>query len=271
MARHSGVDDPGQKEIKMDGIRTPMESAGADAATQGQQGGFGKKEGFPINVGRIERFVSAAVGGALIAYGVRRRTWLGNLMVLGGGNLVVRGALGKSFLYKSLGINTAEKAITDTLPKEVFRVEHAVSIARPSEEIYRFWRNFENLPRVMDHLRSVRNIDGRRSHWVAKAPAGLQFEWDAEITDERENRIIAWRSLEGSEIRNEGTVLFEPSPDGQRTEIRVSLEYQQPAGKAGKAFAKLFGKDPQRMIEKDLDRLKKLMETGEPVTQGQTA
>jgi len=248
-----------------------MEVAGADAATQGQHRGYGESEGSAVNVGRIERIVSAAAGGALIAYGIRRRSWLGSLLALGGGTLLLRGALGKSLLYKSLGINTARKAMEENIPKEPFRIESAIRIARAPEEIFRFWRNFENLPRVMDHLRSVRNIDGRRSHWVAKAPAGMEFEWDAEITDERDNRIIAWRSLEGSEIRNEGTVLFEPAADGQATEVRVSLEYQQPGGKAGKAFAKLFGKDPERMIQKDLTRFKKLMETGEPVPQGQAA
>ena len=248
-----------------------MEVAGADAATQGQHQGYGEEGGSAVNVGKIERIVSAVAGGAMIAFGIRRKSWLGNLIAVGGGGLLVRGALGKSFLYRSLGIDTAVKADVDALASKAYRSENAVTIGRPAEEIYRFWRNFENLPRVMDHLRSVRNIDGRRSHWVAKAPAGLEIEWDAEITDERENRIIAWRSLEGSEIRNEGTVLFEPTADGQATEVRISLEYQQPAGKAGKVFAKLFGRDPDKMIERDLGRFKALMESAEPVPQGQTA
>jgi uncharacterized membrane protein len=161
--------------------------------------------------------------------------------------------------------------MADKLPRSRFRVEQTVFINRPAEELFRFWRNFENLPRVMDHLQSVRNIDDRRSHWVAKAPAGMEVEWDAEITDETENRMISWRSLESSDIRNEGTVLFEASPDGQGSQIRVILEYQQPACKAGEAFAKLFGKDPQNMVKKDLERFKKLMETEEATAASRAA
>jgi uncharacterized membrane protein len=226
------------------------------------------------NIGNAERWISAAAGGALIAYGLRRRSRSGTALALSGGALLLRGALGKSLIYRVLGINTAQdkaKELVGSLPKEQFRIENVIVIDRPAEEVYRFWRNFENLPRVMDHLQSVRSIDGRRSHWVAKAPAGMHMEWDAEITDENENRFIAWRSLEGSEIRNEGAVLFEPIADGAGCELRVSLEYQQPGGKAGKAFAKLFGKDPQGMIEKDLARLKVLMESGETVIQGKAA
>jgi uncharacterized membrane protein len=138
-------------------------------------------------------------------------------------------------------------------------------VNRSPEEAYRFWRNFENLPRVMKHLKSVRSIDDRRSHWVAKAPAGIGIEWDAEITEDRENRKISWRSLESSDIKNNGAVMFEPISDGRGTDLRIYLEYDVPAGKAGKAFVKFFGKDPDRMIDEDLRRFKSMMETGETV------
>jgi uncharacterized membrane protein len=165
-----------------------------------------------------------------------------------------------------LGINTSKpkgQGNSASAGKGRFTAEKSIVVAVPPEEAYRFWRNFENLPRVMRHLKSVRNIDGHRSHWVAQAPAGLEIEWDAENTDERENRKIAWRSLENSEIENKGVVLFEPVHDGGAAEIRVYMEYAPPAGKAGKAFAKLFGKDPARMIDEDLRRFKAVMETGE--------
>ena len=115
----------------------------------------------------------------------------------------------------------------------------------------------------MKHLKSVRSIDDRRSHWVAKAPAGIEIEWDAEITDERDNRRISWRSLEGSEIRNNGVVMFEPLSDGRATELRVYLEYDLPAGKLAKTFSKVIGKDPDKIVDEDLNRFKSLMETGE--------
>lgn len=236
--------------------------AGVDAATE-NMGGEGPA--FRINVSVPERWISAALGGALIAYGIRKRSWFGGFLALAGGNLLLRGALGKSLLYRAFGIDTSkvmEKA-KEMGKGERFTVEKSIVIASSADEAYRFWRNFENLPRVMRHLKSVRAIDERRSHWVAAAPVGLDIEWDAEITDEREGRKIAWRSLENAEIENKGVVLFEPIQDGNAAEVRVYLEYAPPAGKAGKAFAKLFGKDPAKMVDEDLRRFKSLIESGE--------
>jgi len=238
--------------------------AGVDAATENA----GEGSTFQMNVSVPERWVSAVIGGALIAYGIRKRSLAGGLLALAGGNLLLRGALGRSLIYRAFGIDTS-KAFAKIAEKagkgERFTVEKSITLSASAPEAYRFWRNFENLPRVMRHLKSVRTIDERRSHWVASAPAGLDIEWDAEITDERQDRKIAWRSLENAEIENKGVVLFEPVQNGNATELRVYLEYAPPAGKAGKAFAKLFGKDPAKMVEEDLRRFKSLIESGEPV------
>ena len=130
-------------------------------------------------------------------------------------------------------------------------------------EVYRFWRNFENLPRFMDHLESVAVIDEDRSHWVAKAPAGTKVEWDAVIHNEIEDELIAWRSLPGSEVNNAGSVHFEPTADGRGTEVRVILSYDPPAGKVGAAVAKLLGEEPSQQVEEDLRRFKQVMDAGE--------
>jgi uncharacterized membrane protein len=239
--------------------------AGVDAATE--NAGAGEGSSFRINVSVPERWISAAVGGALIAYGIRKKSWVGGLLALAGGNLLLRGALGRSLIYRAFGIDTSKafaKMAKAAGKGERFTVEKSVTLSAAPADAYRFWRNFENLPRIMRHLKSVRAIDERRSHWVAAAPAGLDIEWDAEITDERQDRKIAWRSLENAEIENKGVVLFEPVQDGNATELRVYLEYAPPAGKAGKAFAKLFGKDPAKMVDEDLRRFKTLIETGEP-------
>jgi uncharacterized membrane protein len=242
-----------------------MDVAGVDAAAQNAYEEYEKGSGSKINVSKPERWISAAIGAGLIFYGIKKRSRTGSLLALAGGNLVLRGALGRSFLYQAMGINTAAKMknLEQAMAKGSFKVEKSIAVDRSPEEIYRFWRNFENLPRVMRHLKAVRNIDDHRSHWVAKTPAGIEIEWDAEITDERENRKIAWRSLENAEIKNNGVVIFEPISDGRATELRVYLEYEPPAGKAGKAFAKLFGKVPDKIIDEDLRRFKSLMETGE--------
>lgn len=263
-----------------DGNRKSKEVSGADAAAQGAESeGYGEglveMAGLRINVARPERWISALAGAGLLYYGIRRRSWAGTLLAAAGGKLLLRGFFGTSLIYRFLGINTAEsyaaaKSAKNAKASGEFTSEKSIAIDRAPDEVYRFWRNFENLPRVMKHLKSVRAIDEKKSHWVAKAPAGVEIEWDAEITEERENRRIAWRSIEGSEIRNDGVVLFEPLTGDKTTELRVRLRYSLPAGRAGKAFAKLFGKDPDRILDEELRGFKTLMETGETAFVQQT-
>ena len=146
------------------------------------------------------------------------------------------------------------------------RVRKSVTVNRPAEEVYAFWRNFENLPRFMQHLESVQVSGDGRSHWRAKAPAGKTVEWDAEITEDRPNELIAWRTVEGADVPNAGVVRFVAAPGGRGTEIHVDLQYDPPAGKIGALFAKLFGEEPSQQVNGDLRRLKQVLEIGE-VTQ----
>ena len=143
------------------------------------------------------------------------------------------------------------------------RMSKSVIVNRSIEEVYQFWRDFQNLPRFMYYLESVEVLDDNRSHWKAKGPAGTTFEWDAEITDERRNESISWRSLEGADVENSGTVRFERAPGGRGTLVRVELEYAPPAGAVGAAIAKLFGKEPGQEIGEDLRRFKQIIETGD--------
>ena len=153
----------------------------------------------------------------------------------------------------------------DRTPGGAFRVLKSITINRSPEAMYTYWRNFENLPRFMYHLESVERIDERRSRWVAKGPAGTQVEWDAEITDDRPNQLIAWRSLPDAQVPNSGMVRFEPGPAGRGTVVRVEIEYRPPGGALGKAVAKLFGEEPSQQVSGDLHRFKQVMETGEVV------
>ncbi len=144
-------------------------------------------------------------------------------------------------------------------------VRKAVTILRPRAELYRFWRDFGNLPRFMEHLESVQVLDDRRSHWRAKAPAGSTVEWDAEIVEERENEFIAWRSLQNADVSNWGSVLFVDAPGNRGTEVHVKLRHEPPGGKLGAIVAKLFGEEPGRQVASDLRRFKQAMEVGEVV------
>jgi uncharacterized membrane protein len=146
----------------------------------------------------------------------------------------------------------------------------SITIAAPVEEVYAFWRDFENLPRFMRHLESVEVVDARRSRWIAKAPAGKSVEWDAEIVEERENELIAWRSLPGGDVFNAGVVRFQPAPAERGTEVRVALEYRPPFGKLGSKIAMLWREEPRQQIADDLRRLKQVLEVGEPVVSDAT-
>jgi uncharacterized membrane protein len=144
-------------------------------------------------------------------------------------------------------------------------VKKSLIINRAPEELYQFWHNFENLPRFMQHLESVRVTGEGRSHWVAKAPAGTSVEWDAEITEDRPNELIAWRSLEGADVENSGSVSFEKAPGNRGTIVRVEIAYNPPGGAIGAVIAKLMGEDPGQKAQEDLRCFKQVMETGEVI------
>jgi uncharacterized membrane protein len=145
-----------------------------------------------------------------------------------------------------------------------FHVTKAITINRPPEEVYRFWRNFENLPNFTAHLEAVEVKNGV-SLWRARAPAGVSVEWEAEVTLDRPNEAIAWRSIDSSTVPNQGLVTFRPAPRNRGTEVKVELSYRPPAGVVGVTLAKLFGEEPGQQIEGDLRRLKQVLETGEVV------
>lgn len=225
-----------------------------------------------INLNDPERWISGIGGGALALYGLKTGGWSGLLLAFAGGALVWRGATGHCDVYQALGINstTGRGRNASVQHGQGIRVEKSMTINKSPQELYQFWRDFENLPRFMTHLAAVHKIDDRRSHWVAKAPAGTTIEWDAEIINEKENELIAWRSTGQTQVPNAGSVRFEKAPNGRGTEVKVSLNYEPPAGKIGSLLAKLFGEEPGIQVEEDLRHFKQIMETGEmPSVEGQ--
>jgi uncharacterized membrane protein len=226
-----------------------------------------------VNIDEGERWVSLIGGSLLVVFGISRGGRSGALAALGGVALIYRAARGHSQLYERLGLDESPMhlaRVTSLAHRRGVTVRRTVAINKPVDEVFAFWRDFENLPRFMRHLESVTCDDSRRSHWVARAPAGRRVTWDAEVIEERPNELIAWRSLEDSDVRNSGMVAFERGPGGRGTTVRVSLTYAPPGGKFAAVVAKLFGEEPGQQVTDDLRRLKQLMEAGEvPTVDGQ--
>jgi uncharacterized membrane protein len=226
----------------------------------------------PTNVGDGERWLSLLGGGALALLGLSRGSLGGLGLALLGGGLCYRGATGHCDVYSALGFNTAEPhaAHTSIPAGRGVRVDASTTINRPAQDLFRYWRDFENLPRFMHNLESVRSTGGNRSHWVARGPMGVRVEWDAEVITERPNELIGWRSLPGSQVDTAGSVHFTPAPGNRGTEVKVEMKYDPPGGKAGATLAWLLGDSPAAEVREDLRRFKRLLETGEiPTTRGQ--
>ena len=169
-----------------------------------------------------------------------------------------------------VAIKTIQSAV-DNVAREV-HVETSIAIDKSPAELFSLWRDYKNLPLFMRNLESVTEIDERKSHWVAKGIGNGKVEWDAEIYNEKENELIAWRSLENADVVNAGSVRFEEGPTGHGTYVRVTLNYNPPAGKIGATVAQLLGAEPAQLIKEDLRRLKQIMEAGEIATiDGQTS
>jgi uncharacterized membrane protein len=222
------------------------------------------------NVTESERWLSLIGGGLLALEGLRE----GNLPGLGlaalGGALIHRGLSGHCALYGALDISSKEHGrVAAVGAGRGVKITRVATIQRSPADLYDRWRNFENLPHFMSHLVSVQT-DGKRSHWIARAPVGLSVEWDAEIVNDEPGRLIAWRSLSGSQIATAGSVHFTPLSVDRGTEVCVTLKYDLPGGTLGSWLAWMFGEEPGQQIREDLRRFKQWMETGEvATTQGQ--
>ena len=225
-----------------------------------------------INVADVERWASALGGAALTAYGIKQlkdRSPAGAALTAAGGALMFRGATGHCPMYAAAGINTADDRESTREALGGARgtaVEEVVTINATADRLFTFWRKLDQLPRFMDHLVSVHQVDERLSHWVAKAPGRRTVEWDAEIINEVPGELIGWRTLDGADVISAGSVRFTAATGNRGTEVRVRLQYDPPAGKVGATVAWLLGHEPSQTIREDLRRFKQLIETGEIAT-----
>jgi uncharacterized membrane protein len=205
-----------------------------------------------------------AIGGGLLALlGLSRRSLGGLLMAAVGGGLLYAGTKEHpawNQVRDMLGMQSENGPQPALSHKQGIRVDKTVFIDRPRSEVYKYWRRLENLPHFMQHLESVDVWGDKFSHWVVKAPVGARVEWDAEIINEVENELIGWRSLPGAMVANAGSVRFTDGPNGNGTQVSVSLKYDPPAGRIGAIVTKLLGEDPDRQVAQDLQNLRTILE-----------
>lgn len=215
---------------------------------------------FHANVGDAERIASTLAGGAFIAaslIGRKAPRW----SLLGAGiAMLFRGTTGYCSLYHALGVDQRDLRHRNGVPGNGgVRIEHSVDVHCPAADLYQFWRRVDQLPSILRHVESVVAVDEWHSHWKARGPIGPALEWDAEIINEREDKLIAWQSVHGASLKNAGSVRFD-AIDADTTRLKVCLELQPVGGTAALTLIRLFGTDPQRELETDLERFKDFAE-----------
>ena len=214
------------------------------------------------SVSDAENWLALGTGALLLIVGASRRSAMGACLAASSVPLLYRGISGRwpKVLNGHLQSENTRAALGG---RRGVHVRESVRLERPVADVYRFWRRLQNLPQFMTHLDRVTETSDGKSHWVARGPAGLAVEWDAEIINEVENQVIGWQSLPGSDVVTAGSVNFDTARDGRSTQVSVHLQYAPPAGKAGALAASLFGREPSQTIREDLRHFKQLLEAGE--------
>ncbi len=198
------------------------------------------------------RVVGSGVGGTLLLLGLKRRGGLGMAATALGTGLMARSISNRS-ARQLTGLGTGRRAVD---------YRKTITVGAPVDEVYDAWSRVENFPRIMSHIREVRDIGNGRTRWTATGPAGVPVSWDAVVTQDVPGEILAWRSEPGSMIDNAGFIRFEPVGDGESTRVDIHLSYNPPAGSAGDVVASLLGADPKSAMDEDMVRFQSLVEEG---------
>lgn len=210
------------------------------------------------NIPESERAASALAAAALAGFGFSRKGFARWVLLAVSGALAYRATTGYCALYERLEVDRRH-GVNGVAGNRGTRYEASVEINCPAERLYRFWRSLEELPRVMRHVESVKDVDGQFSHWKVRGPAGMTLEWDAEIINDHPGEMIAWQSLPGAQVENAGSVRFAQTASGS-TRVKVALEMDPPAGALGTMFAGLLGHSPKATLAEDLAAFKDFAE-----------
>jgi uncharacterized membrane protein len=211
------------------------------------------------NIDQGERALSVAAGSYLLYKSIKNlidHPFLALQGVAAGGYLLLRGATGVCPIYEKLG--------KDTTDPEAINITEHITVNAPKDKVYAFWRELSNLPKFMKHLKSVYEISGTQSHWVANTPGNLiGLDWNAEITREDEGSYLGWQSIEDSMIENAGKVEFRDTLNGTGTDIHIEIDYFPPAGSVGRGVVSLFNGVFEKMIREDIQNFKEYAEAAD--------
>lgn len=223
------------------------------------------------NVGRGERAASAAIGGALLARGLRRRSLGGAASAVAGAALAYRGLSGHSRLYRLLDVNTADggERLAAGATARTPAAERSVTVGKPADELGEFWRDPERLTRIVGEFAAVSAVDGDDHRWHVRGPFDRRLEWRTQIVEDRPGELVRWVSLDRAVVPHEVTVRFQPAPGDRGTEVTLRVEYDPPGGALGDAAMERLGVVPEALVGTALRRFKSLAETGEiPTLEG---
>ncbi|ELZ03543.1 YgaP-like transmembrane domain [Natrialba aegyptia] len=231
------------------------------------------------NVGRWDRLGSAALGGILLVRGLRKRSLGGAATALVGGALVSRGVRGHSHLYRRLGVNTAGNEYRDPEPRtDSATVERSITVGKPADELVSYWRDPEQLSRLVGHFADVTTWGKDRYNWRVYGPLGQTIEWDTQLVSDRPDTEqpdgdrsdatrsdddLHWETIEDAPIPHDGTVEFRPAPGDRGTEVTLRVQYDPPGGALGTAVMRWLDVAPDVLVGTTLRRFKSLAETGE--------
>jgi uncharacterized membrane protein len=215
-----------------------------------------------VDLDQPGRLASTAAGGLLLLIGLRNPSPVRLLLGLVGLGLIYQGAAGRNVIES---VRTGQPLVAEP---NGLRVKKSVTVNRPQAELYEYWRDLENLPRFMSHVRSVQRHGAGRSHWVLSGPRGTVLKFDAQITVDRPNEMIGWQTLPGAAVHHRGYVKFLPAPGNRGTEVHVALEYEPPGGGVGKLLGSLLGPLTEQQIQEEIRNFKRIMEAVDPPTTG---
>lgn len=218
-----------------------------------------------INVNLWERATSAALGGTLVTLGLRRRSLGGAATALAGGLLFYRGISGHSRLYRALDVSTVSGRDRDELgaPTDAVEVERSITIGKPPDELYQFWREPKHLTRIMGHFAEVTSASADRQRWIVHGPLDRSASWETQVVEDRPGEFLRWESLKGAALSSESSVSFRPAPGDRGTEVTLHVRFDPPGGALGNAAITQLDIVPSTLVNEALRRFKSLAETGE--------